>query len=322
MRGAILLLGLLLLAGPAAQASDCTGTPEECEVDSRLDMAGIERPEEARAFLRDLKQAAAADDRERLAGMVRYPLRVYGPGEPHTYGTAAALLADFGKVFTPGVKSAIADATYGSLFIRDQGAMIGDGEIWFEGNDGKILIKTINPPDGPPDQPAGTQAPATPESQTAEGEGPAPSGSWDYLAAADSAGVAAVAADDGSRLLVDCRGNSGMATITLEPDIRPEGEREKSEEVRVGIVFDGRESERVDLTLTCEYGECNAMQWRAPANGEALGIATHLQLNAALRQFADVRLYVDDRPVRAYSLKGSAAAIEMLRSVGGCPDVY
>ncbi|MBZ8134192.1 hypothetical protein [Afifella sp. IM 167] len=318
MRKAILLLGLFLLAAaPGAEAAGCSGTPEECEVDSRLDMAGIDKPEEARAFLARLKQAAAADDREALAGMVRYPLNVYGPGKPKTYGNAKALLADFDKVFTPGVKTAISEATYGSLFIRDQGAMIGNGEVWFDGADGKILIKTINPPD----QPDASAAPADPGKETAEGA-MAPSGRWQYRREADSAGVAVVTADDGARLMVDCRGNSGMATITLEPDIRSEEQRSKSGEVWVGLVFDGRESERVNLALTCEYGDCTAMQWKAPTNGEALGIRTHLDLNAALRRFGDVRLYLEDRPLEDYSLKGSAAAIDRLRSVGGCPDVY
>ena len=48
-------------------------------------------------------------------------------------------------MFTPAVLAAIGKADYGSLFIRDQGAMIGDGEVWFTGGAGGIKISAINP---------------------------------------------------------------------------------------------------------------------------------------------------------------------------------
>jgi hypothetical protein len=63
----------------------------------------------------------------------------------HIYRSRKALLKNFNVVFTPKVLKAIEDAQYEKLFVRDQGAMIGDGEIWFVGRDGQVLIKTINP---------------------------------------------------------------------------------------------------------------------------------------------------------------------------------
>ena len=78
--------------------------------------------------------------------MVRYPFSLYETGKlVKTYDDAAALQADFAKVFTPAVLAAIEKATYGSLFIRDQGAMIGDGEVWFTGGPDGVKVSAINP---------------------------------------------------------------------------------------------------------------------------------------------------------------------------------
>ena len=43
-----------------------------------------------------------------------------------TYRDAAALRADYARVFTPEVRVAVAAAKAGDLFTRDQGVMIGD----------------------------------------------------------------------------------------------------------------------------------------------------------------------------------------------------
>ena len=147
MRVAFLFVfaALCLSAGPAWAA--CGDPDGPCDgVDERLDMASIDSPKEARTFLSDLKKAAEADDKAELAAMVRYPLTIYDNGKAvKTYDDAAALEADFGKVFTPAVLSAIEKAEYGSLFIRDQGAMIGDGEVWFTGGPDGVRISAINP---------------------------------------------------------------------------------------------------------------------------------------------------------------------------------
>jgi hypothetical protein len=109
-------------------------------------MAGIDSPKDARNFHEHLKAAARNKDNDALAALVHYPLAMYDNGKVvHIYRSRKALLKNFSATFTPKVLKAIEDAKYETLFVRDQGAMIGDGEIWFVGWDGQVLIKTINP---------------------------------------------------------------------------------------------------------------------------------------------------------------------------------
>ena len=87
----------------------------------------------------------AADDHAAVAAMVKYPLTVdVSPGRPITYRSATALSANYARFFTPEVKAAVAAATPGNLFVRDQGVMIGNGEIWMNEISGTMKIITVN----------------------------------------------------------------------------------------------------------------------------------------------------------------------------------
>jgi hypothetical protein len=107
--------------------------------------AGISNPAHVTQFLARLKEAVAADDHPTVAAMVNYPLTVYSSGgRPFTYRDAAALSANYGRVFTPEVKAAVAAAKADDLFARDQGVMIGNGEIWMNEIHGSMKIITVN----------------------------------------------------------------------------------------------------------------------------------------------------------------------------------
>jgi hypothetical protein len=54
-------------------------------------------------------------------------------------------LADFDTIFTAPVREQIRAARYETLFINHKGAMIGDGEVWFEKRE-QIAITAVNPP--------------------------------------------------------------------------------------------------------------------------------------------------------------------------------
>lgn len=87
----------------------------------------------------------AADDYASVAAMVKYPLTVYSSGgRSRTYRDAAALSANYARVFTPEVKTAVAAAKADDLFSRDQGVMIGNGEIWMNEIRASMKIITVN----------------------------------------------------------------------------------------------------------------------------------------------------------------------------------
>jgi hypothetical protein len=102
-----------------------------------------------------LKQAISADDRQKIATVIRYPLHLYDNGKVvRTYQDETSILADFDSLFSPSVRSAILSARYEDLFINSQGVMVGNGAVWFDGwgtdnkQGGPLMIKAINPQTG------------------------------------------------------------------------------------------------------------------------------------------------------------------------------
>ena len=120
-------------------------TSGQARADNPYAVAGISDPAQVALFVARLKRAVAADDRAAIAGMVNYPLRVNSAaGRPTFYRNAAALSANYRRVFTPDIKEAVAATKTDDLFARDLGVMIGNGEIWMNEIDGSIKIITVN----------------------------------------------------------------------------------------------------------------------------------------------------------------------------------
>ena len=105
------------------------------------------------AFLSRLQTAVRANDRRAIIALIAFPLRVNVTGQSKMYRDAASVERDFDRIFTPQVTRAILNQKTGQLFVRDQGAMIGDGEVWFDHTcsnatcspAGPIRIKAVNP---------------------------------------------------------------------------------------------------------------------------------------------------------------------------------
>ena len=132
MRIAFALIAFLATAGPVL-------------ADNPYANAGISDPAHVTQFVVRLKQAVATGDRAGVAAMVNYPLRVNSSGgRSMTYRNAAALRASYARVFTPEVKAAVAAAKADDLFSRDQGVMIGNGEVWMNEVHGSMKIISIN----------------------------------------------------------------------------------------------------------------------------------------------------------------------------------
>jgi hypothetical protein len=82
------------------------------------------------AFVPRLQAAVRADDRRALLGLIGFPLRVNGAAGAKIYRDRRSVERDFVRIFTPKVRQAILDQAPNALFVRDQDAMIGDGEVW------------------------------------------------------------------------------------------------------------------------------------------------------------------------------------------------
>ena len=105
------------------------------------------------AFLTRLQAAVRTNDRASLIKLVGFPLRVNSNGRSRFYPNARSVERDFDRIFTPRVRQSILAQRPDQLFIRDQGAMIGDGEVWFDHSClnsgctalGPVRITAVNP---------------------------------------------------------------------------------------------------------------------------------------------------------------------------------
>jgi len=81
----------------------------------------------ATAFWRALKKG----DRQAVAARIAYPITVRLDGRNRRFKSSADLLPHFEAVFTPEYTARILKAVPRNMFVRDQGAMLGNGEVWF-----------------------------------------------------------------------------------------------------------------------------------------------------------------------------------------------
>jgi len=103
-------------------------------------------------FLTRLQAAVRANDRRGVTKLIQFPLRVNADAQPRFYPDARSVRRDYERIFTPRVRRAILDQRAESLFGRDQGVMIGDGQVWFDhicanaqcSPPGPVRIKAVN----------------------------------------------------------------------------------------------------------------------------------------------------------------------------------
>ena len=104
-------------------------------------------------FLSRLQAAVRGGSKGAVVRLVDLPLRVNFAGGAQTYRDRRSVERDFDRIFTPRVKEAILDQRADGLFTNYQGAMIGDGEVWFDQTcphsscspAGPVRIRSINP---------------------------------------------------------------------------------------------------------------------------------------------------------------------------------
>jgi hypothetical protein len=82
-------------------------------------------------------RAVSSDERATVAASLRYPIRVMLGGKVVRLAGPDDLLARYDAIFTPAYREAIGKALPRNMFVRDQGAMLGSGEVWF-GADGRV----------------------------------------------------------------------------------------------------------------------------------------------------------------------------------------
>ena len=89
------------------------------------------------------QQAVRRGDKKAVAALLTYPMRVNSASGRKRVRSPAEFVARYDAIFSSSYRDAILRAIPRAMFVRDQGVMLGDGEVWF-GPDGKVT--TLNSP--------------------------------------------------------------------------------------------------------------------------------------------------------------------------------
>ncbi|NEX15999.1 MAG: hypothetical protein C1943_05015 [Halochromatium sp.] len=138
------LLSLLIASVPATARADAPALQEQ------LAVAGLSLPE-TRSFLTKLKHAVAKDDRKAVAAMSDYPITVAVGADAITLDSPGQFVARYADFMTQALRALIAETTLEDLFANAQGAMLGNGALWFgpvckQGGKLQNLDACANPP--------------------------------------------------------------------------------------------------------------------------------------------------------------------------------
>ncbi len=143
------LAGILLLAGSLLPAQAQNASDTQACPGSTVDNQGADIAKMSRAFLAELQTAVHEGDKTKVASMISYPLMVIHGSRRTRIKTKSEFLARYDTIFDAHVQKAIAQQSAQCLFGNYQGAMIGDGELWFaQQPDGAMKIITVNPTAG------------------------------------------------------------------------------------------------------------------------------------------------------------------------------
>lgn len=119
-------------AGEAAASGDTHAAAAEGDARQRIERLLGDADQYEKVF-NDLQRGIAADDRAAVAALLRYPVRVTVAGKDQKLADAAAFQREYDKIVTPALKALIAEQRFDTLFVNQQGVMLGQGEVWING---------------------------------------------------------------------------------------------------------------------------------------------------------------------------------------------
>ena len=99
--------------------------------------AAIERnlgaPELYRAAFDAIQAAVAGGDGAGFASYVAFPITVTADGEAMVIGDAAQFIEHYDGIVTDEITAAITGQQWEALFVKYQGVMFGNGQVWMNG---------------------------------------------------------------------------------------------------------------------------------------------------------------------------------------------
>jgi hypothetical protein len=100
--------------------------------------AGVSDPIAMKKFIRKLQVWVRDNQVDSISGYLKYPMRNPGIKDKSDFKL------NYRDYFTDGVITAVADQRLNQVFRTEQGAMIGQGQMWINQKDNNIQIIAIN----------------------------------------------------------------------------------------------------------------------------------------------------------------------------------
>ncbi len=100
--------------------------------------AGFDHPIEFKKFLKRLQNWVANNQKDSVASVITFPLK------NSLAKNKTAFIKNYDSLINEKVKKALFTQNMRQIFRRDQGAMIGSGELWFNETKKGFTIITIN----------------------------------------------------------------------------------------------------------------------------------------------------------------------------------
>jgi hypothetical protein len=149
--GDVMITGTRIPQPNLTSASPVTVLAERDEIAAAPDF--VQKDRAYASFLERLQGAVRSNNRRAVIRLIQLPLRVNFNGGSRLYRDAASVRANYDRIFTPNVRQAILGQKAKELFGRDQGAMIGSGQVWFDHScpdtscspPGPVRITAVNP---------------------------------------------------------------------------------------------------------------------------------------------------------------------------------
>ncbi|MBB6669965.1 hypothetical protein [Cohnella nanjingensis] len=137
----------------SAPAESASASPEESPSllpakDNPYEVAGVEDPAAFNRMFADVQAAVAANDADKVAEHILFPLNVNNDVETVQVKTKDEFLKQYDTIFNDSVKKALAAQKPEDLFVNDEGIMVGKGEMWFGATADqpqKLGIITVSP---------------------------------------------------------------------------------------------------------------------------------------------------------------------------------
>ncbi|MDH7551524.1 hypothetical protein [Stenotrophomonas geniculata] len=117
------------VAEPAAATATPAADPAAEDARARIETLLGDAAQYEKVF-NAFKTAVVGGDRAAVVEEVRFPLnisggkKITGPGE---------FQRNYEKIITPAVVKAVSEQDFGKVFVNQQGVMIGDGQVWLNG---------------------------------------------------------------------------------------------------------------------------------------------------------------------------------------------